>query len=305
MSRKLILGIVAAALATAAWPAFAFSQEQPKALTIEREKLFLAGWDPDEPVPAYIYYQKGKEALPVVIFVHGLGGSKDAESKRVQELAGKGFFVIAIDAHLHGERKVPGMFFKNFGKLSEDYPIWVHQSAISHTSRDISKIIDHLSVRTDVDRERIGLVGISMGSCTCLVTAWREPRISAAVCIIGAVDHWYDVTKTPPGPEQDAKRNALSPRVKQLVNSINSRDHMAALAPKALFFANGAKDDGIDIQTVKSFVKDLQPSYAAYPDRLAFLEEPDLGHSVTDRMWTEGTKWLLRHLVEKPIRSPR
>src|SRR5262245_37564074 len=117
---------VTVALVMVAWPTEAPAQEPPK---LEREKLLLAGWDPDEPVPAYIYYEKGKQGLPVVIFVHGLGGSKDAESKRVQELAGKGFFVIAIDAHLHGERKVPGMFFKNFGKLGEDYPIWVHQSA--------------------------------------------------------------------------------------------------------------------------------------------------------------------------------
>src|SRR5438067_2936164 len=108
MRWQLFLGIAAAALGMAAWPGFAFSEEPAK---IEREKLSLAGWDPDEPVPAYIYYQRSKEALPVVIFVHGLGGSKDAESKRVQELAGKGFFVIAIDAHLHGERKIPGMFF--------------------------------------------------------------------------------------------------------------------------------------------------------------------------------------------------
>src|SRR5262245_18097668 len=302
MKGKLILALVAVALVTAAWPSVAAAQEPAK---LEREKLLLTGWDPDEPVPAYIYHQKSKEPLPVVIFVHGLGGSKDAESKRVQELAGKGFLVIAIDAHHHGERKVPGMFFKNFGRLGEDYPIWVHQSAISHTSRDISKIIDGLSLRSDIDRERIGLVGISMGSCTCLVTAWREPRISACVCIIGAVDHWYDVTKTPPGPEQDAKRDALSPRVKQLVNSVNSRDHMNALAPKALFFANGAKDDGIDIQTIRSFVKDLQPRYAKYPDRLALLEEPNVGHSVTDKMWNEGSQWLLRHLVEKPVRSQR
>jgi dienelactone hydrolase len=291
-----------AALVMVAWPTAAPAQEPTK---IEREKLSLAGWNPDEPVPAYFYYQKGKEAMPAVIFVHGLGGSKDAEAKRVQELAGKGFFVVAIDAHLHGERKVPSLFFKNLSNLGDDHSIWVHQSAISHTSRDISRIIDNLSARPEVDRERIGLVGISMGSCTCLVTAWREPRICAAVCIIGAVDHWYDVTKTPPGPAQDAKRDALSPRVRQLVNSINSRDHMDALAPKALLFANGAKDGGIDIQTIRSFVKDLQPRYAAHPDRLAFIEEPDVGHTVTNRMWSEGTSWLVRHLQEKPIRAVR
>jgi hypothetical protein len=111
------------------------------------------------------------------------------------------------------------------------------------------------------------------------------------------------MTKTPPGPEQDAKWNALSPRVRQLVNSLNPQDHKSAYAPKALFLANGGRDDGIDIETIRKFVKDLRPSYQAYPDRLALLEEPEVGHAVTDRMWDEGTRWLVRHLVEHPIRS--
>src|SRR5262249_57027536 len=126
MRRNLIAVLVTVALVMVAWPTAAPAQEPTK---IEREKLSLAGWDPDEPVPAYFYYPKGKEALPAVIFVHGLGGSKDAEAKRVQELAGKGFFVVAIDAHLHGERKVPSLFVKNLSNLGDDHSILRHQAA--------------------------------------------------------------------------------------------------------------------------------------------------------------------------------
>ena len=89
------------------------------------------------------------------------------------------------------------------------------------------------------------------------------------------------------------------------MNSLDPRDRKAAVAPKALFLATGARDKGIDIQTVRTFVKELRPSYESFPDRLAFLEEPEAGHTVTDRMWGEGTRWLLRHLVEQPIRSSR
>jgi hypothetical protein len=121
--------------------------------------------------------------------------------------------------------------------------------------------------------------------------------------LIGAVNFWYDVTKTPPGKDQDAKRKALSLRVQQLVNSLDPQDRKAAIAPKALFLANGARDDGIAIASIKKFVKDLRPSYKAHPDRLELLEEPKTGHAVTERMWNEGTRWLVRHLVEKPIRS--
>jgi hypothetical protein len=148
-------------------------------------------------------------------------------------------------------------------------------------------------------------MGISMGASTCMVLAWREPRVTVVVGLIGAVDFWYDVIKIPPGAAQDAKRKALSPRVRQLVASLNPRDRMPAIAPKAVLLANGARDKGIDIQSIKSFVKELGPSYKDHPGRLAFLEEPEVGHTVTDRMWSEATRWLLRHLVERPIRSAR
>jgi pimeloyl-ACP methyl ester carboxylesterase len=190
------------------------------------------------------------------------------------------------------------------GGLGTDYNIWVHQSAVSHTARDVSRIIDALSARSDVDLSRIGVAGVSMGSSTCMVLAWKEPRISVVVGLIGAVDFRYDTTKTAPGPEQDAKRNALSPRVRQLVDSIDPVGRQAAIAPKALFLANGVRDE-IDIESIRKFVKELRPSYEAYPDRLALLEEPKTGHTVTDRMWDEGTRWLVRHLVDKADRKPR
>ena len=280
------------------FPALGLAQE------IEREKLTLAGWDPDEPVPAYAYHKKATKNMPVVIFLHGMGGSKEQSAARLQELARQGIFVLAIDAHLHGERKVPGIFpqGKNLSSLGTDYAIWVHQTSISHTARDVSKIIDALSARGDLDTSRIGVGGISMGSSTCMVLAWKEPRISVVVGLIGAVDFWSDVTKTPSGKEQYAKRVALAPRVRQLVNSLDPWPHKKAIAPKALFLANGAKD-AIDIESIKSFVKDLRPSYEAFPDRLHLLEEPKTGHAVTDRMWDEGTQWFVRHLLRKSIRE--
>jgi dienelactone hydrolase len=300
----LTLGIVAP------WSGHAGSQKDRELIEngqIEHEHLYLAGWDPDAPVPASVHYKKGNRSMPVVIFMHGLGGNKEQYPQRMKALAEQGLFVVAIDAHLHGERQVPGIFpkGKSLGSLGTDYAIWVHQSAVSHTARDVSKILDALSARPEVDLSRVGVAGVSMGSSTCMVLAWKEPRVSVVVGLIGAVDFWYDVTKTPPGKDQDVKRKALSPRVRQLVDSLDPKGRKAAIAPKALFLANGARDDGIDIVSVKTFVKDLGPSYEAHPERLKLLEEPKTGHSVTDRMWNEGMKWLVLHLVEKPVRSPR
>ena len=61
MRRLLNIGIVLLIVGLALCPEVISSQEAkqpPKAGDIEREKLYLAGWDPDEPVPAYVYYKK-------------------------------------------------------------------------------------------------------------------------------------------------------------------------------------------------------------------------------------------------------
>ena len=285
----------------------ATGQEPKLADDVVREKHYLAGWDPDEPVPAYFYFKKGNANMPVVIFLHGMGGNKDQYPQRMQEWARKGLFVVVTDAHLHGERKVPGIPppTKNLGALGTDTSVWFHQSAVSHTARDVSKIIDALSARSDVDLSRIGVAGISMGSSTCMVLAWKEPRISVVVGMIGAVDFWWDMTKTAPGPEQDTKRDAFSPRVRQLVSSIdpNLGTRKRAIAPKALFLANGHKDQ-IPIEQIQKFVKDLEPSYKAHPDRLMLLEELKTGHTVTERMWKEGGQWLVTHLIDKAKKAP-
>jgi dienelactone hydrolase len=307
------LGAVVLALVAAPWPGSAPSQNENEPAKdrearneqIQREQLSLAGWDPDEPVPAIVYYKKDNRSMPVLVFMHGLNGNKEQYPERMKALAEKGLFVVAIDAHLHGERKIPGIFPKdrNLGRLGTDYSIWVHQSAVSHTARDVSKILDALSARPEVDLSRVGVAGISMGSSTCMVLAWKEPRVTVVAGLIGAVDFWYDMTKTPPGKEQDAKRKEMSPRVRQLVDSLDPKGRKASIAPKALFLANGDRDDGIDIKSVRAFVKDLGPSYKEHPERLKLLEEPKTGHRVTDKMWTEGTKWLVLHLVEKSARS--
>lgn len=88
-----------------------------------------------------------------------------------------------------------------------------------------------------------------------------------------------------------------------------SAARLQELARKGLFVLaidahlHGAKD-AIDIESIKSFVRDLRPDYEAFPERLHLLEEPKTGHSITDRMWDEGSRWFVRHLLEKPIRLP-
>lgn len=262
-----------------------------------REKLRLPGFDPDEAVPGIAIHPAAGGPFPVAICLHWFRGAKEDLEPWCRDLAARGVFAIAIDAYLHGERSVAGVFHgDDIASLGAEYSIWVHQSSIAHTAKDVSVILDALARRVDVDTTRVAATGFSMGSSTAMVLAWREPRVRVVASIAGAVDFWWDVTKIPPSPEQEARKAAYGARLRELVNSIDPKPRFARIAPKAVCLINGGRDEYIDLDSVRRFVKELEPGYAAEPSRLRFLPFSEAGHEVTGAMWKEAQDWIVRDL---------
>jgi hypothetical protein len=139
-----------------------------------------------------------------------------------------------------------------------------------------------------------------MGASTAMVLACREPRVKVVASIVGAVDFWWDVTKIPPGPEQDTRKASYGPRLRELVNSIDPKSRFAQIPPKSLFLASAGRDEYIDIESVRRFVADLEPLYGKDHDRLRFVPFPDAGHGVTEDMWKQAREWIVRGLEQKP-----
>ena len=137
-----------------------------------------------------------------------------------------------------------------------------------------------------------------MGASTALVLAWREPRVRVVASVAGAVDFWWDVTKIPPGPDQEKRRATYGPRLQELVASIDPKPHLARIPPKALCLINGGRDEYIDLESVRRFVAGLEPLYGKDRERLRFLPFPDAGHGVTEAMWKEAQQWIVQGLGE-------
>ncbi len=268
-----------------------------------REKLTFSGWDPSDPVPAIAVYPRGGRGLPLVILCHWFQGCKEAMEGWARELAGRGFFALAIDLHLHGERAVAGIFARpDLPALGAEYSVFVHQSAIAHSARDVPLIIDALATRPEIDCARIGVAGFSMGASLAMVLAWQEPRVTAVAALAGACDFWWDVTKEPPGPAQAEKRRAYGGRVARLVDSIDPWTRMDRIAPRAVFLASGTRDHFIAIESPRAFARALRPRYAACPERFTFLEE-DAGHEATETMRAQANAWLARWLLAAEVPS--
>jgi uncharacterized protein len=266
-----------------------------------RERLRLPGFDADETVPAIAIHRASGGPFPVCIVLHYFRGAKESLEPWCRDLAARGIFAIAIDAHLHGERSVAGIFHGDkIASLGEEYSIWVHQASIAHTAKDIPVILDALAFRADIDVSRVAATGMSMGGSTAMVLAWQEPRVRVVASIVGAVDFWWDVTKTRPGPEQASKKATYGPRVRELVTSIDPRPRFDRIPPKAVFIASGGRDEYIAIESVQRFVADLEPLYRHNPGRLRFSPFPEAGHGATAAMWKEAQDWIVRGLESQP-----
>jgi predicted esterase len=262
-----------------------------------REKLHLPGFDPDEAVPAVAIHPAAGGPFPVAIVLHSFRGAKENLESWCRDLAGQGIFAIALDAHLHGERAISGLFHgENIASLGGEYSIWVHQASIAHTVKDVPVILDALARRPDIDASRVAATGFSMGASAAMVLAWREPRVRVVASVAGAVDFWWDVIKIPPGPEQEKKKASYGPRLRELVASLDPKTRLDRVPPKALCLVNGGRDEYIDIKSVRDFVAELEPLYGKDRDRLRFVPFPEAGHGVTEAMWKEAQEWIVGHL---------
>jgi len=295
----LVVSLAAAGVALPAGMRVLERRDLPGGLA--REKLCLPGFDPDEGVPAVAIYPVSGGPFPVAVCLHSFRGAKENLEPWCRDLAARGIFAISIDAHLHGERSIAGIFHgDNIASLGGEYSIWVHQTSIARTAKDVPIILDALARRPDVDASRVAATGVSMGGSTAMVLAWREPRVRVVASIVGAVDFWWDVTKIPPGPEQEARKAAYGPRLRELVTSIDPKTRIAQVPPKALCLVNGGRDEYIDIESVRRFVADLEPLYGNDRSRLRFLPIPEAGHGVTEAMWKEAQEWMVQNLEKGP-----
>lgn len=148
-----------------------------------------------EKVPVIIYkpVTKGMKKFPVVICLHGTGGSKDADEmkKLLYRFSQSGFMAISIDGRYHGERVNATTGQKNYVEAITE--AWQNKDSSRQehpfffdTVYDLWRLVDYLFSRPDVDSNRIGMMGISKGGIETWMAASVDTRIKVAVPVIAA-----------------------------------------------------------------------------------------------------------------------
>jgi dienelactone hydrolase len=141
-------------------------------------------------VHAEYYRPAGKGPFPGVIVLDILGGDQSLSRTVAAVLAGQKVAALFVQMAYYGPRRPPGGGVR---LLSPNYTQTM--AAIGQTVLDVRRASAWLEARPEVDGQRLGVMGTSLGSFLAALSAAAEPRLGRVVLALGGgglVDAYYD-----------------------------------------------------------------------------------------------------------------
>lgn len=123
------------------------------------------------------HFPKGTGLFPAVIVVHGSGGPRTAVEQYTPMLtrAGYSVFVVSYFERTETAWATPQLIDKHF-------PVWLEV---------LADAVTYVESRAEVDANRIGLLGVSLGAFLSLSLATYDHRIAAVVDLFGGIPEFF------------------------------------------------------------------------------------------------------------------
>ena len=254
---------------------------------------------------------------PVVIVLHGTGDSKEAMSPLLEHLADRGFIAVAIDGRHHGER----------ARQAESYVLAIINAFRTHdgfpflydTVWDASRLVDYLQTRVDIDRTRIGMLGISKGGMETYLTAAVDPRVAVAVPVIAAQSFRWGLENNAWQGRVDTFQAAMDAAARDLglgrpdaamarafydrvapgiYGQFDGPAMLPLIAPRPLLLINGDSDERTPLPGVQECATAAESAYQQQrvSDRFRLFLQLDTGHFFTPEAQVTALAWLTKWL---------
>jgi hypothetical protein len=272
------------------------SIEERENFYIERLNLELNGM---EPVPAFFISPKNRQSkMPVLLFNHSHGGNYHIGKEEVltsasymykksyaEELTACGYSVLCIDEWGFGERRgqTEGEIFKEM--------LWKGQVMWGMMVYDSMRAIDYLFTRDHVDTERIGTLGMSMGSTKAWWLSALDTRIKVCVDLC-CMTEFQTLIKT-----QGLDGHGLYYYVPKLLNYFTTSQINALICPRPHLSLNGMYDRLTPLQGLDLINEELKKVYEEEGAQECFeLKKYPVAHLETAEMRAEVIKFLKKWL---------
>ena len=280
---------------------------------------FTFASESDERVPGILMRQEGSTRRPVVIVMHGTGGSKENHLDLLKTLAGYGFVAIAVDGRFHGERQT-GTGAARYGEaMLTTYRTGTGHPFLYDTVWDLMRLIDYLETRPDVDATRIGMTGFSKGGMETYLAAAVDPRIAVAVPMIGvqsfgwALDNgmWMSRVGTFQAAVDGAAKDAGATKVDAafvrkfydrvapgIYTQFDGPAMLPLIVPRPLLVINGDSDARTPLPGLMTCITPTERAYqrANATGKLQLYLQKDTGHKVTEAALQTAVDWFVKWL---------
>lgn len=278
-----------------------------------------------ERVPTIILRpQNTDRKLPAVIVLHGTGGNMFGMLPYMKELQQRGIIGIAIDARYHGKRsggaKGAAAYNAAIVRAWETKPGQpMEHPFYFDTVWDLWRLVDVLAGRKDIDAQKLGMIGFSMGGIETWLAASVDERIRAAVPAIAVQsfrwslehDQWQGRARTIAAAHDKAAADLGEPKVNArvcrelwskivpgILGDFDCPSMIRLFAPRPLLIVNGTKDANCPIDGAKIAIAAAESAYrdAKASDRLS-VDIADVGHVVTDEQRAASLAFFERWLT--------
>jgi dienelactone hydrolase len=266
----------------------------------------------NERVPAYLYIpvkKDGAKRLPAMVVLHGTGepGKRlvDGESTlpnraQAKELADRGYVVIAPD-------------YPSMGELKDyDFDTDRYQSGTMKGIFDHVRCVDLLITLKEVDPERIGVLGHSLGGHNAIFAGAFDERFKVVVSSSGwTLMDYYDLGETTSsrygGKLGPWAQKRYMPLLRDIYNLDPARipfdfdETIAAIAPRAFFSNSPVNDSNFNIEGVRKGIASVSEVYEFFNalDKLQ-VRYPQSGHDFPPETRLEAYQFIDRILEHSP-----
>ena len=267
-----------------------------------REKVSYAV-ERDQRVSAYIFVPAGEGPHPAVLCIHQhnreyhLGKSEPAglsgnpEQFYALELAKRGYVTLAPDALGFEERQHASLRGVD-GERMEGTRRLVEGSCLQAKMLwDLTRALDYLLTRREVDARRIGCLGHSLGGQETLFLSATDRRIAVAVssCGFSSYRSTFDA----------AILHNFALYVPGILRYGDLDRVLGLVAPRPFLVMAGSNDPLFPLEGVQATVREARRAYGKARDRLR-LEVFPSGHGFTAPMREAAYAWFDRW--QKPVR---
>lgn len=236
---------------------------KPSELNMSYEEITFSSTDG---IKTNGFFIPASKAKATVIVLHGYGTNKSDILSFAEMLYHHNYNVLVFDFRGHGQTK---------GKCTLGF----------NETKDLAGAVNYLGTREDIDHNKIGVLGCSMGANVAIIGAATDPRIKAVVADSGFASFEKTITKFAKLFYKLPKYPFVPPaiwfaefRAGFCANQADATKYIGKISPRAVFIIGGVKDQRIPLSNQQELFK-----AAGEPKKLWIAPEAD--HLEVRSLW--------------------